>query len=176
MQPLVLCCGLRKYKNAESHHVLWLCGDTFHYMTVLCLFCCETDIISKRNLEIEIEERWELGEGLFFCLSLLSGCKGTICFCPSFLLRTSNIFHLEWSFPQKGEKFTLSFSPFHLLHFANKFSPFQFFLINFPLSFIPWVSFFAKLPIMSHNKYLWVTNCDFYKVTGNFKLLDSFPP
>ena len=58
--------------------------------------------------QVVCKGRWKVGERIFFCLSLLSGCKGTICFCPSFLLRR-NIFQLEWSFPQKGEKFMFSF-------------------------------------------------------------------
>ena len=60
------------------------------------------------TVQVFCKDRWKVGERIFFCLSLLSGCKGTICFCPSFLLRR-NIFQLEWSFPQKGEKFMFSF-------------------------------------------------------------------
>ena len=172
MQPLVFCCGLSKSNNAEKSScfvtVWWHISLHNSLSSVLCLFCCETDIISKQNLETEIPGRWELGEGLFFCLSLLSGCRGTICFCPSFLLRTSNIFHLEWSFPQKGEKFTLSFPPFYFLHFAHCFSPFQF-LNKFPFEFYNLSLLFPNLPIMYHiNEYLWVTKCNGELQTARF--------
>ena len=71
------------------------------------LLCSRVRLFSS-TVQVFCKDRWKVGERIFFCLSLLSGCKGTICFCPSFLLRR-NIFQLEWSFQQKGEKFMFSF-------------------------------------------------------------------
>ena len=65
------------------------------------LLCSKVRLFNS-TVKVFCKDIWKVGERIFFCLSLLSGCKGTICFSPSFLLRR-NIFQLEWSFPQKGE-------------------------------------------------------------------------
>ena len=37
--PLCFVVGWANLIMLKSHHVLWLCGDTFHYITVWVLFC-----------------------------------------------------------------------------------------------------------------------------------------